>query len=352
MSAVADRIAHFPRTRYQGSKRKLLPALADEFARLEFDTALDAFGGTGAVAYLLKSMGKAVTYNDAYRFNHVVGRALIANNATRLEPDVASALTRAAPDRTYDDVVARTFDGVFFPRRENRWIDRVVQNIDALAPGFRRDIARYALFQACLAKRPYNLFHRANLAMRTRDVPRSFGNKTTWETPFATHFLRAVDEANAAVFSNGRRNRATRRDAAATDGAADLVYIDPPYVNARGGGVDYLDYYHFLEGLCRYDAWPGLVDASRKHRPIRHAPSRWCDPTRIEDAFDDLFARCDAAHLVVSYRSEGTPSIPALRRLLRRHGRRVRTATRAYRYALSPNARVREALLVAPRPTR
>ncbi len=351
MSVVGDRIAHFPRTRYQGSKRKLLPALADVFARLEFDTALDAFGGTGAVAYLLKSMGKTVTYNDAHRFNHVVGRALIANSATRLEPDAAAALLRRTPGRDYDDVVARTFDGLFFPRAENRWIDRVVQNIDALPRGFRRDVARFALFQACLAKRPYNLFHRANLAMRTRDVPRSFGNKTTWETPFATHFLRAVDEANAAVFSNGRRNRATRRDAAAADPAVDLVYVDPPYVSARGTGVDYLDYYHFLEGLCRYDAWPGLVDARRKHRPIRHESSPWCDPARIEGAFDALFGHFARAHLVVSYRSEGTPSIAALRRLLRRHGRRVQTATRAYRYALSPNARVREALLVAPRPT-
>jgi hypothetical protein len=30
-------------------------------ANLSFDTALDAFGGTGAVAYRLKQVGKSVT---------------------------------------------------------------------------------------------------------------------------------------------------------------------------------------------------------------------------------------------------------------------------------------------------
>ena len=238
VAAAENQTSAFPPTRYQGSKRKLLPALAGVFECLDFDTALDAFGGTGAVSYLLKAMGKRVTYNDVYQFNHKIGRALVANAATRLALDEASALLRRTPGRTYRRVIARNFAGTFFPPVENRWIDVVTQNILAMPAGFRRDIAHFALFQACLVKRPYNLFHRANLAMRTRHVERSFGNKVTWETPFETHFLRLVDEANAAVFSNGRRNLATCTDAlrhARRD--YDLVYIDPPYVNGRGVGV-------------------------------------------------------------------------------------------------------------------
>jgi hypothetical protein len=52
-------------------------------------------------------------------------------------------------------------------------------NIGELNNEYKRAIAYSALCQACLAKRPYNLFHRANLYMRTQDVERSFGNKTT-----------------------------------------------------------------------------------------------------------------------------------------------------------------------------
>lgn len=41
----------FPSTRYQGSKAKFTEWIWFELSNLDFSTALDAFGGTGAVAY-------------------------------------------------------------------------------------------------------------------------------------------------------------------------------------------------------------------------------------------------------------------------------------------------------------
>ena len=66
----------------------------------------------------------------------------------------------------------------------------------------RRALAWFALFQACIAKRPYNLFHRRNLDMRTADVGRTFGNKAAWDRPFEVHFRKYARQANAAVFDN------------------------------------------------------------------------------------------------------------------------------------------------------
>ena len=43
----------FPSTRYQGSKAKFVDWIWYELSKLEFHTALDAFGGTGSVAYKL-----------------------------------------------------------------------------------------------------------------------------------------------------------------------------------------------------------------------------------------------------------------------------------------------------------
>ena len=58
-----------------------------------------------------------------------------------------------------------------------------------------RALFRYLIYQACLKKRPFNLFHRANLRLRTnRRVKRSFGNAVTWERSFAEHALQAYDE--------------------------------------------------------------------------------------------------------------------------------------------------------------
>jgi SAM-dependent methyltransferase/16S rRNA G966 N2-methylase RsmD len=219
----------FPSTRYLGSKRKLLGLLAEVFGGLEFETALDPFCGSGAVAYLLKCLGKSVDASDALESNAASARALVANDTVTLG-EVTTELVEGLP-RTQDPTgfVEQTFDEVFFEREENRFIDQILPRIRALDPT-RRDLALHALGQACLAKRPYNLFHRANLAMRRREVSRSFGNKTTWDTPFQALVSRFAAEADGAVFSGRNRCSARRADIAEVDLAArDLIYLDPPY---------------------------------------------------------------------------------------------------------------------------
>ena len=85
--------------------------------------------------------------------------------------------------------------------------------------------------------------------MRTAKVERSFGNKTSWDTPFETHFRNFAHEANLAVFDNGRSNTAISVDALETPTGADLVYLDPPYLNQKGVGVNYRDFTTSSKGL-------------------------------------------------------------------------------------------------------
>jgi adenine-specific DNA-methyltransferase len=42
-------LSDFPTTRYQGSKRKIIPWLWQHFRELDFNSAVDVFGGTGSV---------------------------------------------------------------------------------------------------------------------------------------------------------------------------------------------------------------------------------------------------------------------------------------------------------------
>ena len=74
----------FPSTRYQGSKARLTPWIASRLAALRFDTCLDAFSGTAAVAYSLKKAGKQVTCNDLLKFNARIAAALIENRNIRI----------------------------------------------------------------------------------------------------------------------------------------------------------------------------------------------------------------------------------------------------------------------------
>jgi len=337
--------ATFPSTRYQGSKVKLVDWIWHQLRDIQFDSALDAFGGTGAAAYRLKLEGKRVIYNDLLRFNHQVGLALIENDNVQLSHDDVSWLLTRHPQIQYSTFIADTFNDIYYMPYENEWLDYVTTNISLLRQPYKQAIAFFALGQACIIKRPYNLFHRKNLYMRTASVERSFGNKTTWDTPFEEWFIKFIDEANAAFFSNGQSNVALRKDVFELETEADLVYIDTPYISGRGVAVDYLDFYHFLEGLVRYEEWPSLVDYKRKHRPFKRIKSPWTDRGKIHEAFDRLFRQFSESILVVSYRHDGIPSPQELSRLMRKYKRNVELLVKDYRYVLS-NGRKREILLI------
>ena len=344
---TSTRKNRFPRTRYQGSKRKLATAILHHLRDLSFTTVLDAFGGTGSVAYAFKCAGKQVTYNDILTCNHQIAVALIENDRVQLGEDEIEGVGAAQPGAVYGDFIERTFDGIYYTREENHWLDVAVHNIRAIPCRFKRAIAWFALFQAALVKRPYNLFHRKNLYMRTADVPRSFGNKATWDRSFADHFRVFAQEANGAVVDGSGTCSALCRDALEVEPGYDLVYIDTPYINNRGVGVNYRSFYHFLEGLLRYDDWPALVDLSSKHRRLLPQPDPWSDGKINREMFQRLFARFADSILVVSYRSDGIPPIEELEELLSGVKRNVRRITvDRYQYALSTRRSTREILLI------
>jgi len=343
-----EQITRFPSTRYQGSKRKLLPWLLECLQPIRFRTALDAFSGTAAVAYGLKAMGKQVTANDLLCSNRRVAEALVVNDSEVLGADEAAQLLQPMPGRRYPSFVADTFGGVYFTDRENEQIDVLAANLARLEAGGRRQLAWFAAFQACLSKRPFNLFHRRNLSLRTADVPRSFGNKATWDTPIDALLRRFAEEGSAAVFQGAAPCRALSRDVLELEGEYDLVYLDPPYVPAKGAGADYLRYYHFLEGLCDYGSWADRVDHETRNLRMRGLPSEWADRRRIRGLLRSVYERFPRAVLALSYRSDGVPTAEDLREDLRRVRGHVQVHDAgSYHYVLSTNRRSRELLFVA-----
>lgn len=341
-------VAKFPGTRYQGSKAKLTDWIWEQIKDVEFDTCLDAFGGTGAVAYRLKQEGKQVTYNDILRFNYYIGIALIENGAVQLTTEDVNWILSRHADIAYPNFITKTFCDIYFTDEENAWLDQTITNINHIADPYKYALAFFALVQAAIIKRPYNLFHRKNLYVRLADVERSFGNKTSWDRPFAAWFCDFVTEVNQAVFDNGRVNQALNLDAFDILGTYDLVYIDTPYISRQGEGVDYRDFYHFLEGLTVYEEWGTQIDHRSKHRRLKRLPSVWTDKQCIYDAFDRLFNHYRDSVLVVSYRSDGIPSIDELFTLLKKYKQNVRIEWFGqYKYVLSTNHRSAEVLFIA-----
>ncbi|HPD60364.1 MAG TPA: DNA methyltransferase, partial [Thermodesulfobacteriota bacterium] len=238
----------------------------------------------------------------------------------------------------YPSFVYDTFKNIYFTDEENQWIDMVVTNIGLLDDIYKKALVYFALFQACIIKRPFNLFHRKNLYIRFSDVERNFGNKTTWDKPFDVYFRKFADEANQAVFSNGQRNKALNLDVFDVEGNFDLVYIDTPYISKKGVGVDYFGFYHFLEGLVNYSKWGEMVDYRTKHKRLKGNGSVWVNKDQIHAAFDRLFRKFQNSILVVSYRADGIPSIEDLEDLMKKYKPTVEEVRRKnYKYVLSTN---------------
>ena len=130
-------------------------------------------------------------------------------------------------------------------------------------------------------------------------------------------------------------------------GEYDLVYIDTLYISKRGVAVDYLGFYHFLEGLTIYDDWDKNIDHRSKHRRLKTRPSEWTDKNRIHGAFDRLFSKFQNSMIVVSYRSDGIPSESELSSMLKRYKSNVRVEHFGrYKYVLSIDSGSEEILLI------
>jgi len=309
---------------------------------LKFETVLDGFGGTASVSYLLKLMKKEVTFNDFLLSNYFVGVALIENDTVKLnDGDVKFLLHRNG--YKYPSFIQKRFKDIYYLSKENKWLDTVVYNINMLPYDQDKErlkqkkaLAFCILFQACLSKRPFNLFHRKNLNLRLANVKRSFGNKKVWDTDFKTLFLRFNDEFSQKIFSNDLKNRAICTDIMKLkEKDFDLVYLDPPYTRlAEKSPKDYHSLYHFLEGMADYDNWAKRINWKTKNRCLIKKDNEW-DKNSPEENFDHLFKKFQTSIIVVSYGEPGNPPIPKIKELLLQYKSEVKVIKTKYKYKLN-----------------
>ena len=317
-----NQVSQFPPTRYMGSKRQLLDEIANVTSGLEFETFVDLFAGSNVVSYLFKSMGKRVIANDFLAMSHQLGIALIANNSVRLTDAELSWLLEAR--LPHDDFVSRTFQGLYFEDEDNALIDQLRGNIAGLAHPVKRAIAVSALVRACVKKRPRGIF--TYVGFRYDD------GRLDLKTTLRDHFIAAVKSINAAVFDNGRSNLARRKDALKVGSFKDaLVYLDPPYFSPRSDN-EYVRRYHFVEGLAQN--WEGLeIQESTLTKKFKAYPTPFSTRQGAYAAFESLFKRHRDSHLLVSYASNGLPTLDEIVDLLQRFKRTVDVHRLDHRYS-------------------
>jgi DNA adenine methylase/adenine-specific DNA-methyltransferase len=304
--AVALTTALYPRIRYMGSKYKLLPHLAEVFADVGGQTALDAFSGSGVVSYLLKRQGFAVTANDMLEFPCVLASAAVVNNSTLLTAaDVAQITGPAADDR---DFIRTTFTGVFFTRDDLAFLDSAWSHVAAMY-GHKRALAISALVLSAARKQPRGVFTISG------DLSSYDDGRRDLRISMRDHFVEHVEDYNRAVFS-GLSAQVTRQEASQMEARPyDVVYLDPPYAPPSDDNC-YVKRFHFLEGLSRY--WDGdtlMMNTLTKKLP--KPVTGYSNKRTIVEAFRDTFKRFrDAGTIILSYGSNALPDKETITDLL------------------------------------
>ena len=338
-----------PETRYYGSKRKLVgkiyQALLDNDVR--FDSFLDLFGGTGIVSYYMLSKGKEVIYNDIFSFNCQIAKALLQRPTTMITPDMVLSLLKAKQDKIYKSFIHDNFSGIYYTDEENALIDIAVQNIHDL-PSEYVPSAYYILFQSCICKRPFNLFHRSNLNLRLNHCESSFGNFVTWSRSFEELFLRFYNELNKYSLSSDSRVKVSNCSALSCDENAELVYIDTPYFSEHGSNISYHSRYHFLEGLMHYADVPKNINREKKNLEITINKNRQFESrAAFLQELDMLIDKYKQCKIAISYTSSGFPSVMEIETLLRKYKTDVRVISLGkYKFALNKNNSNREEVLI------
>ncbi len=296
----------FPDTKYMGSKQAILPFIFRHVTRLKFERVLDAFSGSGCVAYTFKQLGVEVHANDFLRFAFHIARATVENNATYLTDDDLTSLLR--PNAKAANFVQRTFGTLYFNPEDNAFLDNLWANIQELESPLKQSIALAAACRAAMKKRPRGIF--------TFTGRKGWDGRRDLRLAMEEQFLIAVQQFNSAVWSNRRANRAMCKDIfdVNPDGY-DLVYIDTPYISPYSD-CDYTRRYHFVEGFCTY--WQHAeIPSGTKTRKIRSYPTAFSKKSEALRAFERLFRHFRGSTLVVSYSSNGIPSEVEMLRLLR-----------------------------------
>ncbi len=282
--------------KYLGSKRRLVPALAQICERAGAHAALDLFTGTTRVAQAFKRCGARVTAVDTARYSEVFAQTYIATDAASVnEREVSDALADLAARPPVDGYVTETFceRARFFQPHNGRRIDAVREAIE-------RDYAGSALYPILLT----SLLEAADRVDSTTGVQMAYVKQWAERSyrPLELRVPQLLDGDGLAV-------RGDAREVARRLRGFDLAYLDPPYNQHR-----YFTNYHVWETLVAWDA-PAHYGVACKRLDARDDPatkSVFNARRTMPAALAETIREVDAALVVVSYNDESWVPIEEL----------------------------------------
>lgn len=309
-----------------GSKSAILNFIFDKLDKFECHSVLDAFSGSGVVAYEFKKRRKQVTTNDFLNFSYEICKAVIENSHEKLNE--ADIVKLQVPHHDAPTTVRDHYAGIYFTSEECYFLDSLWANITEMKSSYKKHLAIAAATRACQKRYPRGIF--TVTGNKGRDHRRDF------KIDLPQHFVNAVESFNEAVFDNGIDNHAYCEniiDFGKTD--FDLVYLDPPYWSPLSDN-DYVRRYHFVEGYSKY--WRGLeINEKTKTKKFdsSYYPTPFSKRENATNALKELFERFAESIIVVSYSSNSFPDMNELKQMLGKVKDEVTVEMAPHRYSFA-----------------
>ena len=328
----------FPMTQYHGSKRRLVKWILSHTP--DCSSVLDAFSGSGVVAYAYKQKGKQVIANDLLTSSYYFVKATVENNCVSLSDNEIEGLL--APNARCQSYIEKHYADVLYPAEECRFLDNLYANISGLDDPYKRSIAFAAAVRTCVYKMPGGKFRPNLLPYRSPDHRY---HKPKFRQPIEDVYRTFLLAYNAAVFNNGQSNLALNADILDTVSTVqvDVAYFDPPY---GGSDYDYLRDYFFVELYTRhYGQIHEFSGEVKRYEESRRSGFRLS--SEVCSSLRTLFER--AAHIpcwVVSYNNRSHPSKEELAALIRIFKPKITVVGQDYAYKSGNNRQLREYLFV------
>lgn len=304
--------------KYLGSKRRLVPVLAELLRRSGARTALDLFTGTTRVAQAFKREGAVVTAVDTARYSEVFARTWIELDADSLSDrdraDLTEAIARLDALPGEPGYVTETFcrQARFFQPHNGA-------RIDAIRGAIADDYAGTWLEPVLLTA----------LLLAADRVDSTTGVQMAYVKQWAPRAFKPLTLKVPELLPGG--GRALRADAATVTGTLghfDLAYLDPPYNQHR-----YFTNYHVWETLVAWDQ-PDHYGVACKRVDARDEATKSVFNRKREmpAALATTIASVDADVVVVSYNDESWVTLTDLEAMCATRERVVSLAFDSKRY--------------------
>lgn len=288
--------------KYLGSKRTLVPVLADMAVATGAATAVDLFTGTTRVAQEFKRRGITVTATDVATYSAVMSDCYIATDLDHIDAqELDNELQRlmALPARPGYFTRAFCEQSRYFQPKNGARVDAIRNELETM-----RD---HPLFPILLT----------SLMLAADRVDSTTGLQMAYLKQWAPRAHNDLELRRPELISG--TGRTVLGDAMHTVDLlprTELMYLDPPYNQHR-----YFTNYHIWETLVRWDA-PEHYGVACKRIDSRDASTKSAFNSKrgMPLAMQSIIERAKAEVLIVSYNDESWITAEAMMRSLRDAG--------------------------------